>query len=298
MEISEQQVFLKRDYSKIRELSDKAIETAELLSQESDKFINHFENHIQFKIDTLNSVICLLDSAMNKIPLDKKTIETFSHGNILFSEAKSAFVQQNFKLSNSKVSEAEKCINTVYQNLKEVMQTYFEQHKEWSKWKEETVKWSKKNKATAIIVDKCEKTCMVYQNGKMTRKFNVELGPNWIGDKRQKGDRATPEGKYLVTKKINGRHTKYYKALLINYPNDEDQKRFELEKKNGTLPKNADIGGLIEIHGDGGKGFNWTNGCVALTNKDMDIVYSLAGAGTPVTIIGSEKELKDVVKLD
>jgi murein L,D-transpeptidase YafK len=99
-----------------------------------------------------------------------------------------------------------------------------------------------------------------------------------------------------VTKKFDGGKTKYYKALLLNYPNDEDTARFNAEIANGSLPPSAKIGGLIEIHGEGGRGIDWTEGCVALTNREMDLVYRYVKVGTPVTIVGSMTELGDIVK--
>ena len=89
--------------------------------------------------------------------------------------------------------------------------------------------------------------------------------------------------------------TKYHKALLINYPNDKDLKRFDKAKRQKLIPKNADIGGLIEIHGSGDKGADWTNGCVALKNSDMDIIYREAHEGTLVTIVGSLKPINEIL---
>ena len=57
----------------------------------------------------------------------------------------------------------------------------------------------------------------------------------------------------------------------------------------------AKIGGLIEIHGNGGKGIDWTEGCVALTDREMDTVFKIVRVGTPVTIIGSMVDLKDLL---
>ena len=107
------------------------------------------------------------------------------------------------------------------------------------------------------------------------------------------GDKATPEGKYHITKKKSRPQTKYHKALLINYPNDDDKARYNAGVKKGSIPKRG-IGNLIEIHGDGGKGRNWTAGCVALTDNDIDKVYELVGVGTPVTIVGSLKSLQEI----
>ena len=86
--------------------------------------------------------------------------------------------------------------------------------------------------------------------------------------------------------------TKYYKAFLLDYPNDEDTARFKAEIAKGSLPASAKIGGLIEIHGNGGKGIDWTEGCVALTDREMDLVYKIVKVGTPVTIVGSMVDLK------
>ena len=63
--------------------------------------------------------------------------------------------------------------------------------------------------------------------------------------------------------------------------------------RSGQLPVDASIGDMIEIHGEGAKGGHWTQGCVALKNSDMDILYKYASKGTPVTIIGSALTLEE-----
>lgn len=108
-----------------------------------------------------------------------------------------------------------------------------------------------------------------------------------------KGDQSTPQGVYKVTEKKKDVKTKYYEALLLDYPNSADKIRFDRMKKSGSIPVNTRIGGLIEIHGEGGKGIHWTDGCIALTNKDMDSVYNLCSVGTSVVIIGSDKSLDE-----
>ena len=57
----------------------------------------------------------------------------------------------------------------------------------------------------------------------------------------------------------------------------------------------AKIGSLIEIHGDGGRGIDWTEGCISLTNAEMDVVFKIAKEGTPVTIIGSMVSLDQLL---
>ena len=110
------------------------------------------------------------------------------------------------------------------------------------------------------------------------------------------GDKATPEGAYkLIRKKENG-ESKYHKAFLLNYPNDEDKSRFAANKANGKVPGNKSIGSLIEIHGHGGKGIDWTDGCIALKNEDMDELYRTCQVGTPIVIVGSLKPLNEIVR--
>jgi murein L,D-transpeptidase YafK len=170
---------------------------------------------------------------------------------------------------------------------------YFSSLSKWRRWAEETLAWSRNNNATVIIVDKFAHKCYVYHDGKLKKEFDAELGPNWIGTKQYRGDKATPEGKYHITKKKQRRETKYYKALLINYPNDEDKARYAANVKNGSIPRRG-AGNLIEIHGDGGKGINWTEGCVALTNGEMDKIFEMVSVGTPVTIVGSLRSLQEI----
>ena len=82
--------------------------------------------------------------------------------------------------------------------------------------------------------------------------------------------------------------TKYHKALLLDYPNEDDKSNFEKLKKLGAISKNAQIGGLIEIHGNGGKGIHWTDGCIAVKNKDMDVIFDICAVSTKVIIVGSK----------
>jgi lipoprotein-anchoring transpeptidase ErfK/SrfK len=67
--------------------------------------------------------------------------------------------------------------------------------------------------------------------------------------------------------------------------------RFKADISKGTLPVSSKIGGGIEIHGGGGKGVDWTEGCIALTNSEIEIIFNLAKVGTPVTIVGSMKNI-------
>lgn len=154
----------------------------------------------------------------------------------------------------------------------------------WNKLVRETVNWSKANGSTALVVVKMDRRAYLLKGGRIVEDYPVEFGYRAWAQKMRSGDGATPEGTYQVTK-WRDRDSRYYKALNINYPNDQDKKRFSLNKKAGKIPRNARIGGLIEIHGEGGKGEDWTEGCVALSNKDMDRLMARMSVGDRVTIV-------------
>lgn len=172
-------------------------------------------------------------------------------------------------------------------SLDQMVTEYFDALPEWRQWAAETIRWSRSKRAVALIVDKLAHTCHVYSNGRRVASFSVELGPKWVGPKRYEGDLSTPEGKYLIRRKRGPGETSYYLALEINYPNDDDRRWFADAKRAGILTNGARLGGNIEIHGNGGRAFNWTMGCIALNNEDMRAVFDLVDVGTPVTIVGA-----------
>jgi murein L,D-transpeptidase YafK len=135
----------------------------------------------------------------------------------------------------------------------------------------------------------------LYLDGVKKYDFEAELGRNWVGDKKRMGDKATPEGVYKIVKKYQGRETAYYKALSLDYPNPDDKARFQSLISNGSIPAFSKIGSGIEIHGGGGKGVDWTEGCIALKDSEIDVIFNLVDPGTSVTIVGSTKSLDEIL---
>jgi murein L,D-transpeptidase YafK len=156
----------------------------------------------------------------------------------------------------------------------------------WHKWIDDTVAWSRRQKAPAIVVIKDERRVDLYGAGRLVRSYEADLGPNIAIDKTRAGDKSTPEGRYKITQKKGAGASRYHKALLLDYPNEEDLQHFRELKKKGLISSSAGPGSLIEIHGGGGRGGDWTLGCVALTNHDIDDLFARVGVGTPVTIVG------------
>ncbi len=187
-------------------------------------------------------------------------------------------------------AEAARTLTTVVHESYAALHSRFSDPRNLRVWRslvEETVAQSKRDASTAFVVDKLRRRLHVYDRGKRIATFEAELGAKGLRQKVHAGDQATPEGRYRITELRGPGRTKYYKALLIDYPNAQDRARYAYGRKNGQVPLRAGIGSLIEIHGDGGQRRDWTDGCVALTNSDMDKVFARAQIGTPVTIVGT-----------
>ncbi len=123
--------------------------------------------------------------------------------------------------------------------------------------------------------------------------FDIALGDRPEGPKRTQGDRKTPEGWYWVAWKIPYGSTSFYKALYVSYPNEDDaalalsegridqrtHDRIVAAARSRSAVTDTSLGSLIEIHGSGSRPRNWTLGCVALDDEDMDFLYDAAIPG-------------------
>jgi murein L,D-transpeptidase YafK len=136
--------------------------------------------------------------------------------------------------------------------------------------------------ATKIVVKKSDHTLTLYHNQTKLQSYKVSLGSK-AGPKQQAGDRKTPEGLYVVDAKNSS--SKFHHAFHLSYPNTRDIVR---AKKLGVDP-----GGDIEIHGQMNslawlghiaRHFDWTAGCIALTNDEIDAIWPIVPIGTPVEI--------------
>jgi murein L,D-transpeptidase YafK len=113
------------------------------------------------------------------------------------------------------------------------------------------------------------------------------LGFNGIREKQFQGDGATPEGRYRVIASRGEGQTQFYRALVLDYPNAEDRRRFILAKRSGKIPATKSIGGQIEIHGVENELMAQTLGCIMLGNHHMADLFARVSSGTPVTIVGA-----------
>ena len=138
-------------------------------------------------------------------------------------------------------------------------------------------------RADRILVVKRSHTMTLLSHGRALKSYTVALGRGGGGAKTRKGDRETPEGDYVIDAK--NPHSRFHRALHVSYPNARDRER---ARKLGVSP-----GGDVEIHGIeerwawlGGlhRQVDWTAGCIAVTNPEIDEIYRLVAVGTPVEI--------------
>lgn len=277
-----------RNVSKYAELSGKKAEEAMHISKTS---VTNLKIKLKQKIDSLNELEAQIDKYFTTYPLLSEIRNRISKGKILLKESELSYKRGDYLQSNRKLTDAEYLLTSSYENATNDLKEYFKSYPVWRNLVDKTISESRENKCYSIIVDKYSRKCYVYLSGVKKYEYDVELGRNWVGDKKVKGDKATPEGMYKIVRKFGSNKTKYYKALLLNYPNEKDLQEFQNRIAKGTLPRSAKIGGLIEIHGNGGKGVDWTEGCIALTDSEMEVVYRIAQEGTRVTIVGSMNDL-------
>lgn len=145
------------------------------------------------------------------------------------------------------------------------------------------------------VIKSLHRLVLTYRH-KPIRQYIAVFGPNPMLDKQMEGDRCTPEGCFKILTKNPG--SKYDKFMLLNYPNDSSYAHFNKAKAEGRIPANAAIGGSVGIHGiwPGGDdmiemGVGWTDGCIALRNKDIEELFSIIDVGTKVTIISRPKSM-------
>ncbi|WP_425092395.1 L,D-transpeptidase family protein [Tropicimonas sp. S265A] len=131
---------------------------------------------------------------------------------------------------------------------------------------------------TRIVVMKSDRRMYLLNNKNILRGFDIELGFAPVGHKQVEGDGKTPEGRYFIDRR--NPNSSFHLSLGISYPNARD---IEVARQLGQSP-----GGDIFIHGEttgprrGTE--NWTAGCIAVTDREMEDIYAMVRNGTPIDI--------------
>lgn len=138
-------------------------------------------------------------------------------------------------------------------------------------------------RADRVVVFKKERTLQLMSAGKVIKTYRVALGGNPLGPKTRQGDHKTPEGTYILDSR--NLHSQFYKSIHISYPNAQER---AAARKQGVSP-----GGDVFIHGlPNGYSWigaqhrlkDWTDGCIAVTDQEMDEIWRAVPNGTPIEI--------------
>jgi murein L,D-transpeptidase YafK len=140
-----------------------------------------------------------------------------------------------------------------------------------------------KPKADRILIEKAARTMTLFQGDETLKTYRISLGREPVGPKQQEGDGKTPEGRYTIDGRNPG--SSFHLSLRISYPNAADRTQ---AKERGVKP-----GGQIMIHGlpngmtdfSGGILSDWTDGCVAVSNAEIEEIWKLVPNGAAVEIL-------------
>ncbi len=176
--------------------------------------------------------------------------------------------------------------------------------------------YAKEMSSKCVVIDKGIHRMFLYRDGKVIESYAVSLGIDSVSPKHRRGDKSTPEGCYYVTCKKP--ESKFYKFLGLSYPNNVDawlglRKRFISSREyrsianaisaGGQPPACTSLGSGIGIHGGGvyrncGKNMvrDWTEGCIAVNNHAMDVIYSFCDVGDMVIILNSKHQFFDMMR--
>ena len=147
---------------------------------------------------------------------------------------------------------------------------------------------------------------MVVHHGRYEESFRIALGPNPEGDKEVEGDGRTPEGEFRVCRRVVA--DRFHRFLGLSYPGPEDARRglasglidalearaiVRAHRRGATPLWNTRLGGSVGIHGFGNRPFlaeihgrkDWTDGCIGVTNQEIERLYPHVGLGTRVVIV-------------
>ncbi|MEO5373402.1 MAG: L,D-transpeptidase family protein [Alphaproteobacteria bacterium] len=137
--------------------------------------------------------------------------------------------------------------------------------------------------AEMVVVHKTERTLSLVREGRVVKTYRIALGANPVGAKASSGDGRTPEGRYVIDRRNS--NSRFHRSLHISYPGPDDQRR---ARARGVAP-----GGDIMVHGlpHGAEWigpvhsrWDWTRGCIAVTNAEMDEIWDAVPDGTPIVI--------------
>lgn len=276
----------------LRRLQEEGSRTVARLTEQQATLRRSAERQLARVEDQAKLITVQVSAIDSRLVLGAKPVET----DILMKQARAFYEQGRYGHSLEASDRAAHNLATQAAMLSRELGRYASPERivQWQQMAKDTVEWSRTHRAPAIVVSKAERTLTLYRNGQKVQSYPVRLGFNGIREKRYQGDGATPEGRYRITSKRGQGQTQFYRALVLDYPNQEDRRRFVRERKTGHIPALRGIGGQIEIHGVENELMAQTLGCVMLDNPHMALLFDRVDKGTPVTIVGALNEQNSV----
>ncbi len=278
----------------LRRLQEEGSQTVARLTKEREALRRSAESKIAQVEDRFRVMAVQVGAIDSRIVLGQKPVET----DLLMKQAHAFYEQGRYDRSLDASDRAAQNLATQTILLGNEFGRYADrgQISGWQQMAKDTIAWSRTHQTSAIVVNKADRILTLYHNGQKVLSYPVRLGFNGIREKRYQGDGATPEGRYRISRKRGQGETQFYRALVLDYPNEEDRRRYRLEQKTGQIPASRAIGGQIEIHGVENQLMAQTLGCVMLENPQMTQLFNRVEKGTPVTIVGALHEQNSVAQ--
>ena len=266
------------EFAQLLEQGDELLKRLETEKQNRSSRVRERMDDLRERLRHVDRCTLMINEARGARASLAKAEVNLNEVRTLYDAGQYVAAEEKLDVSEGHLTHAENVITPVLGRYRDTYQLA-----RWKKWASETIEASRAEGHHALLIIKAERKLLLYRDGLLLQTYPIGLGQSGLLDKRRAKDNATPEGKYRIT----GRNpsSRYHKALLINYPNEEDRREFLRAKKNGLLHETARIGGSIEIHGGGSEGI--TYGCISLDNKQMEDLYRRVDVGTPVTIVGA-----------
>ena len=281
-----------RDYDEANLLTAEAHREAELCAMYAIAARERASLRAAAALDDLQAWIGRVSGLARHAPASAGLLDDILKAEISLGEGRGSFAREEYERAEGAVTRGRAQLTIAVAGLDAYFDEFLKngQRGAWKRWVVETLAESRRRHQPIILVDKLRRQLLLIRGEDEIASYAVDLGAGGIAGKTRAGDDATPDGRYRVVEVRGPGQTHYYRALLLDYPNAEDRARFRRLQRAGHNPPGLAIGSLIEIHGHGGRGQDWTKGCVALDNEDMDDLMQWVEIGTPVTIVGAIPE--------
>ncbi|MBN2266407.1 MAG: L,D-transpeptidase family protein, partial [Candidatus Aminicenantes bacterium] len=240
-----------RDYGPVREAFAEALLSGSALKAEIEARSARRSSSFAASADTVRQRLKTLDDLTRSLVEPGSARGLLTRASLALGEADAFVEQERYDEAEVSLTRATALTDEAGRAVISHISRYLdpEQVAAWRRAAEATIAESRRRGVIALVVSKLERKLEVYKNGRLIRTFDIGLGSNGLSDKKVAGDNATPEGRYTIIRKIP--RSLYHRALLIDYPNDEDKRAFARGKARGAIAGSAGIGGDIEIHGGG-----------------------------------------------